>query len=232
MSAEETKSPRASRARAWTAGSPGCPAWFCEGPDDAFDVFFSFKEEDAINVFALKYACDPKEVECRRAEEFDEFHPGPIMPRHYVEAGWVCDCQNPPCSHQVGRHGCVILDEEEGKEDEEEHDGDGPVLDEDLAYCCRKCQKDDTERRDAERKGRDEAKRLVREEALRQWPGIDITRTLTVEVENDGKKTWIGIVHFRFPGGKSNVIWPFGDDRLIFTANDVEAWEKFLSTPR
>ena len=209
------------------------PAWFCEGPDERWDVFYSPKPEDSVALFALKHSCKVEEVECRRVEELDRFFPGPVTPSNYVEAGWIFDCQNPQCSHQVDTHGCVIDDDEVEEEGggEEEHD-EGPVFDADLVYCCGDCQKADSERRTSERKGRNEAKRLVSEDALRQWPGVTIVKTMAVEIEDAGKKTWIGVVNFRFPGATADVVWVYGDENLLVGASDIQAWQNFLGAPR
>ncbi len=161
-----------------------------------------------------------EEVEsCRRAQEFDQYAPGPIPPMAYIENGWWWECFN--CGRRVS----------EDMADEIENDGLNPddftpTPDGQRIYCCHACLMQDWHSKRANENARANLIEVVES----KFPGCQIT---TIHVHGKRLKptpTGHGVnakADFKFPGGTSWATWIFGDDKC-FVHRDDEATFKAL----
>lgn len=156
---------------------------------------------------ALELDAEFESVECRRAPEFDKYSSEKMVPmQDLIARGWSFECWG--CSTTV-------------YEDAEDDEGNPLELyypDDNRVYCSLQCCSEQIERKNEEKR----REREVTDQALKKWPGIQITHT-------NGYMD-PPLVYFRFPGCKFRAEWRLGQIFVSISAVDADAWKKFAES--
>lgn len=87
-----------------------------------------------------------------------------------------------------------------------------PVFALDLVFCTAKCHAAEVD----DRKSAEARKQEVIDALLAKFPGVEVTYASNHEERRSAS--------FRFPGGQDPVDWKLGEDTVLVTKRDVDAW--------
>lgn len=87
-----------------------------------------------------------------------------------------------------------------------------PVFALDLAFCSAKCHADEV----ADRQAAANRKQEVIDALLLKFPDVEVT----FASDHDERRT----ASFKFPGGQDTAQWKLGEDSVMVTKRDVDAW--------
>jgi len=87
-----------------------------------------------------------------------------------------------------------------------------PVFALDLAFCSEKCHAAEV----ADRQAAADRKQEVIDALLAKFPGVEVT----FASNHDERRT----ANFKFPGGQDPVGWTLGDNTVMVTKRDIDAW--------
>jgi hypothetical protein len=177
--------------------------------DEGSDIVFADTEQDARSLSELGVESEYLLVE--RVPEFDilqgkghdELRAAQLL------AGWWFTCSECEC-HVFEDYHIDDGDEVEGT----------PVIIGDSVYCSADCYETHLEchRRYAENE------RLVCEEAMQRWPGIEVVSSNGIEMLDNAV---VGGAEFRFPGGLGTARWTRTSKDVFVQKRDLEAWNNF-----
>lgn len=153
---------------------------------------------------ATEMDCNFDGVSCRRYPAFDQHAETGVPDAVLVEHGWWFECMQ--CYQKV----CSEPEDENG-EPIELH----PIYEPNRVFCSLGCKEAFTAERLAE-KQRGEAAAAA---ALKNWPGITIRHTNGYE---QPARVW-----FDFPGGQDQCNWRIGQETILVSRRDHEAWHRF-----
>ena len=152
---------------------------------------------------------------CRRAQQFDQYAPGPVPPKALIDAGWWFEC------HHCGRR----VSDEMADDDDDSGDACPGELEAtyrgEAVYCSQHCAAMDFR----SKRDRVEAVDALIEVVEGDYPGSVVTAAhiykdrLVRSDPNQGIKT---SAHFRFPGGRYPVEMRWGEPHVYVHPEDVD----------
>lgn len=189
-------------------------AWLCSYDDPDYGYCINFAEtEDAASEQAMEELGEDEPVPARRAEEFDQYSPGPVGPEILLQHGWWFNCVW--CDHTIRDDGCDNCPA-----------SSVPVIQGESVYCNQTC----VEEARYERNRQEQSKRAAKAECLKKWPFARVTRAWiggTGSCEcflNDWDNT---AVEFSFAGatvGRNH--YCHGCRKTFICKGDLEAFNK------
>lgn len=153
-----------------------------------------------------------EEVEsCRRFPALDQYAPGPVPPLALIEHGWWFECHH--CGTTI-------------REDEYDDDGEdlAPVAVGQAVFCCPACQAEHY----AKQRMRKAAEAAFVELIVTKWPDAKVNRVHVYgdRLEPSDKNSIRCAAYFELPGLKHDVQMTFGEDHVLVTKLDVDAFTR------
>lgn len=181
------------------------------GDDEGAQIYFASSPGRAKAQAASEDGIEFVEVgSCKRQPQFDQYAPGPIPAKAYIENGWWLEC-----------FGCHLRCSEEMHEDVEDEDGnliacDGPIYRGNAVWCSTQCQQRYDEHRAEEKRLND----ADIDATLAKWPLAEIVMPC---IRGDGRRC----VYFKF-GGTVDAQWVIGEAVVDVAGCDIAAWNEFV----
>ncbi len=190
--------------------------------DEGWAIVFAYKNVVARREGANEIDADFSSVSCKRKPEWDQYAPGPVPPLARIASGWWYECAH--CGRRVSE------DLHAEVEDEGLDPNDFEIVEAGrLVYCSHTC----SQKEWAQKRCNTAAKVALMELFASTLPDATI---LSVHVygqrlEPRNKTGDQSTVVYKFPGGKNNVHWTFGDEEHQITIEDVYAFYAWRGKP-